>query len=76
LSAAGEWQVTIGVSGLQGNGSTSFRQQVLPGDGFNWWLVGAGGLLLLVVVSFWAMSRRQRRLRPQASAADAARSKV
>lgn len=52
-ATAGDWQVTVEVTGPEGVGGVSFREPVLPGAQFNWWLIGGGGLLTLLLVGFF-----------------------
>jgi len=58
LPAAGEWQVAVEVSGIDGNGSVLFRVQVLPANSFNWWLIGGGVLVALVAIGVWGTRKR------------------
>ena len=52
VAAAGDWQVAVAVSGAEGEGRASFREAVLPATGFNWWLIGGGVLLALLLVGY------------------------
>lgn len=47
LPAEGRWQVNISVEGAAGSGNADFEVQVLPPLGFNWFLLGGFGLILL-----------------------------
>lgn len=47
LPAEGRWQVNISVEGAAGSGNAGFEVQVLPPLGFNWFLLGGFGLVLL-----------------------------
>lgn len=47
LPAEGRWQVNIAVEGTDGSGSAGFEVQALPPLGFNWFLLGGFGLVLL-----------------------------
>lgn len=62
LPAAGEWQVTILVTGPAGSGEAGFVNSVLPAEsGVNWWFIalGIGGLALLAT-AWWATKRPER----------------
>jgi hypothetical protein len=53
VAAAGEWQVTIEVAGVEGAGMASFAEAVLPANQFNWWLIGGGVLLALLLLGYF-----------------------
>lgn len=52
VAASGDWQMAVAVSGAEGEGAVSFREEVLPANDFNWWLIGGGVLLALLLVGF------------------------
>ena len=52
-AAAGEWVMTVDVTGPEGAGSVRFRESVLPAAQFNWLLVGGGALLLLLLIGYF-----------------------
>ena len=51
-AAAGDWQADVAIRGAEGEGAVSFRESVLPANEFNWWLIGGGVLLALLLVGF------------------------
>ncbi len=53
VAAAGEWRVTIEVAGADGQGTAGFVESVLPANQFNWWLIGGGVLLVLLLLGFF-----------------------
>lgn len=53
LATAGEWQATVEVSGADGAGTVRFVETVLPANEFDWWLIGGGVLLALLLLGFF-----------------------
>ena len=53
VAAAGDWQVTVEVAGAEGAGMASFTETVLPANQFNWWLIGGGVLLALLLLGYF-----------------------
>ena len=74
VTAAGDWQIVVEVSGAKGNGSTSFHVQVLPATSFQWWLIGGGVLVALVAIGFWGTRKGGARSSSGRPARGAARS--
>lgn len=57
----GLWQIEIAVDGPQGNGSAQFQTVALPPRSTNWMLVvGAGGVLLVLIALIGVWSRIQQ----------------
>ena len=52
LNTTGEWQATVEVSGAEGAGMVRFIESVLAANEFNWWLIG-GGVLLALLLGFF-----------------------
>lgn len=50
VGSTGDWQVTIAVAGVEGQ--VAFQEAVLPANQFNWWLVGGGALVALLLLGF------------------------
>jgi hypothetical protein len=57
VAAAGDWQVLVAVSGAEGEGRASFAEAVLPANSFNWWLIGGGVLLALLLLGYLGTRR-------------------
>jgi hypothetical protein len=53
VTTAGDWQVTVEVAGPEGGGKVSFVEAVQPADKYNWWLIGGGALVVLLVIGFF-----------------------
>jgi hypothetical protein len=53
VATAGDWQVTVEVTGAEGQGTAGFAESVLPATQFNWWLIGGGVLLALLLLGFF-----------------------
>lgn len=74
MLSAGAWLVTIHVRGERGTGeSAGFEIEIEPARGFNWLLVGAGGIGVIVLVWLAGSLRserpeRARRRKPAAGA--------
>lgn len=59
--AAGQWHITIHIQGEQGSGEIEgFVIEVEPARGFNWLLLGAGGIGLIVVIWLAGSLRPER----------------
>lgn len=56
-ATVGEWQAIVEVSGAEGAGAVRFVETVLPADEFNWWLIGGGALLALLLLGLLGMRR-------------------
>jgi hypothetical protein len=67
VAAAGDWQVTVEVAGAEGQGTASFSEAVLPAAQFNWWLIGGGVLLALLLLGFFGTRKAGLPGRPTAS---------
>ena len=59
VPTAGTWQVTVRAEGEAGTGEASYRQQVLPARGVNWWLVAGVAAVLLLVVGLSRITGRR-----------------
>ncbi len=57
--AAGDWRITISVTGPAGSGSASFDLQVLPPT-LNWALIG-GGAAVALAAGWWLLNARSGR---------------
>lgn len=53
LATEGEWQATVEVSGAEGTGTVRFVETVLPANQFNWWLIGGGVLVALLLLGYF-----------------------
>jgi hypothetical protein len=62
VTAAGEWQVTVEVSGPDGGGQVAFAETVLEANEFNWWLIGGGALVVLLALGY--LGTRKTGVRP------------
>lgn len=67
VAAAGDWQVAVAVSGTEGAGAVSFREAVLPANSFNWWLIGGGVLLALLLLGYFGTRKAGLPGRPSSS---------
>lgn len=65
LPSAGDWKITIAVTGDEGEGSTEFEMETLPPRTLNWTLVaGAAGILVVLIILIAIWSRAQRNAQP------------
>jgi hypothetical protein len=53
VSTEGDWQVMVEVLGAEGEGAATFVETVLPAQEFNWWLIGSGVLVGLLLLGFF-----------------------
>ena len=67
VAAAGDWQVTVEAAGAEGQGTAGFVETVLPANQFNWWLIGGGVLLALLLLGFFGTRKAGLRGSPSAS---------
>jgi hypothetical protein len=59
LSDPGRYLTSIEVTGPEGEGQVSLELEVKPPSPFNWFLIGLGGIVLVLVLG-WLRTRRSR----------------
>jgi hypothetical protein len=65
LSYEGDWQINVAVTGEEGSGDVDFPMETLAERTLNWTLiVGAGGLLIVILALIAVWSRSQKPEQP------------
>jgi hypothetical protein len=65
LTYVGDWTMTVDVVGPDGSGTIDFPMQTLPEHSLNWTLIlGAGGVLIVILVLIALWSRSQQPVQP------------
>lgn len=60
LPSTGEWEMTIGIEGADGAGSTTFSLVAQPARTINWILVGGGGAVLVILIALAGIQSRMQ----------------